>query len=128
MKSNRSVNLAFEVEESKTNAASKSADGVLLTRPVSSSAHQSAFVYEGRMTVRGRITTALSFLMASTFSILLLKSIQIGDMHLFCLMALILGLLSVLFQSYVADVASESLGQGERTERRKWEKLSEQIE
>lgn len=126
MKSNRSVNLAFEVEENKS--VEPSTNGVLLTRSGSSSAHQSAFVYEGRMTVRGRITTALSFLLASTFSILLLKSIQIGDMHLFCLMALILGALSVFFQSYVADVAGDSFAQGERSERRKRENVSEQIE
>lgn len=97
MSKNRSVNLAFEVEADKSPKTSGS-DRILVS--------------DGRMTVRGKVTTATMFLFISTVSVLLLKCIQIGDTAMFAIMLAMLFALSFLLHAYTAEIAELSFAQG----------------
>lgn len=97
MGNNRSVNLAFEIESGKSPKTS-GVDRIL--------------VNDGRMTVRGKITTAIIFFFVAVVSVLLLKCIQIGDTAMFAIMLAMLLSLSVLSHAYAAEIAELSFAQG----------------
>jgi hypothetical protein len=107
MKSNRSVNLAFEVEENKTNVESKSVDSTSGKFDVTRLAFN-----DGKVTWRGKAATSLVSATMCGFSILIYVTIQHRDLFLLSLSSVMLFGMAFLMQVIVDEAADVSFSHG----------------